>query len=155
MFYRLCKQQHTLALNSVNSRTCAFNLEVFFFNLKCFRIWNAMKNLEAFRLVPDIKSAALIFVDDRRRRTACWHTVFHKCWAPLSFKLKRNSSADLCELKTIISLGVFLLVSYIFVERSTSRFIRYMQDYQLTQKMHARRFLNFCKWVLCIQLKII
>lgn len=154
MFYRLCKQQHTLALNSVNSRTCAFNLEVFFFNLKCFRIWNAMKNLEALRLVPDIKSAALIFVDDRRRRTVPVDILF-SISVGLHFKLKRNSSADLCELKTIISLEVFLLVSCIFVERSTSRFIRYMQDYQLTQKMHARRFLNFCKWVLCIQLEII
>lgn len=144
MFYRLCKQQHTLALNSVNSRTCAFNLEVFFFNLKCFRIWNAMKNLEALRLVPDIKSAALIFVDDRRRRTVPVDILF-SISVGLHFKLKRNSSADLCELKTIISLEVFLLVSCIFVERSTSRFIRYMQDYQLTQKMHARRFLNFCK----------
>lgn len=154
MFYQLCKQQHTLALNSVNSRTCAFNLEVFFFNLKCFRIWNAMKNLEALRLVPDIKSAALIFVDDRRRRTVPVDILF-SISVGLHFKLKRNSSADLCELKTIISLEVFLLVSCIFVERSTSRFIRYMQDYQLTQKMHARRFLNFCKWVLCIQLEII
>lgn len=144
MFYRLCKQQHTLALNSVNSRTCAFNLEVFFFNLKCFRIWNAMKNLEALRLVPDIKSAALIFVDDRRRRTVPVDILF-SISVGLHSKLKRNSSADLCELKTIISLEVFLLVSCIFVERSTSRFIRYMQDYQLTQKMHARRFLNFCK----------
>lgn len=144
MFYRLCKQQHTLALNSVNSRTCAFNLEVFFFNLKCFRIWNAMKNLEALRLVPDIISAALIFVDDRRRRTVPVDILF-SISVGLHFKLKRNSSADLCELKTIISLEVFLLVSCIFVERSTSRFIRYMQDYQLTQKMHARRFLNFCK----------
>lgn len=103
-----------------------------------------MKNLEALRLVPDIISAALIFVDDRRRRTVPVDILF-SISVGLHFKLKRNLSADLCELKTIISLEVFLLVSCIFVERSTSRFIRYMQDYQLTQKMHARRFLNFCK----------